>query len=114
MQNSLFGKRSSFRGDSILHKDLKTTENIESIQHSENQESDSSVSEQKNHSQISSSIIAPLSSTSSEDVISRFTQKHGGSIKKLPEEPILLVAKKNTNRPIDSQLEHMKQEERIF
>ena len=117
MQNSLFGKRSTFRGDSILHKSLETTsnkeitENIDSIQNSSNLDGESTVSVQRSHSQISSSIIAPSSSPSSEDVISRFTQKHGGTIKELPEEPILLVANKNTSHSVETQLERIKEKE---
>ena len=123
MRNSLFGKRSTFRGDSILHKALETTskkevpenkeipENIDSIQNYTNLDGEGTIPVQRNHSQISSSIIAPSSSPSPEDVISRFTQKHGGTIKELPEEPILLVVNKNTSHSVETQSERTNEKE---
>ena len=118
MKNSLFGKRATFRGDRILHQDLETRERQEPIENTEsrqefiNQDAEEISSLQNSPPQISSSIIAPSSSITSEDVISCFTQKHGGTIKKLPEEPILLVANKNPNHSVDPKVEHVKKEER--
>ena len=118
MQNSLFGKRATFRGDRILHQDLETSKNEEAIENTDsmkefiNQDTEEIPSIQNNPSQISSSIIAPSSSITSEDVISRFTKKHGGTIKKLPEEPILLVANKNPSHSVDPKVEHAKKEQR--
>ena len=68
MQNSLFGKRATFRGDRILHQDLETSKNQEAIESTEsmqefiNQDIEEIPSIQNNPSQISSSIIAPSSS----------------------------------------------------
>ena len=89
MQKSLYNQRINVRGDNILHQ----KEHKSRVELNENIETANEFGSAEDRHKV---VIAPSSTGSSEEVITRFIQKNSGQIKRLEEEPVLLVQKKNT------------------